>query len=92
MKVEERLLKYVATKSPCDENSESVPTSQCQFDLANVLVEELKDLGVANVQLDDKCFVYGIVPATEGYEKVKKTVSSHTWTQFLSFVKQRSNR
>lgn len=32
----------------------------------------MKDLGVANVQLDDKCFVYGIVPATEGYEKVKK--------------------
>lgn len=42
MKVEERLLKYVAIKTPCDENSISVPTSQCQFDLAKVLVKELE--------------------------------------------------
>lgn len=68
MKVEERLLKYVAVKTPCDENSESVPTSQCQFDLAKILVEELKELGVENAQLDEKCFVYGILPATKGYE------------------------
>lgn len=72
MKVEERLLRYAAVKTPCDENSESVPTSQCQFDLAKILVEELKELGVENAQLDEKCFVYGIVPATKGYEDKKK--------------------
>lgn len=72
MKVEERLKRYVEVKTPCDENSEAVPTSQCQFDLAKILLEELKELGVENAVLDEKCFVYGILPATEGYESKKK--------------------
>ena len=72
MKVEERLLKYIAVKTPCDEDKETVPTSDCQFDLAKILVEELKELGVSNAKLDDKCFVYGILPATPGYEDKKK--------------------
>lgn len=72
MKVEERLSAYVKIKTPCDENSETVPTTKCQFDLAQILVDELHELGVADAQLDGKCFVYGTVPATKGYEKKKK--------------------
>lgn len=72
MKVEERLLKYIAIKTPCDENSDTVPTSQCQFDLARILADELKELGLDKVVLDDKCFVYGILAATPGYENKKK--------------------
>ena len=72
MKVEERLLKYIAVKTPCDENSDTVPTSQCQFDLARILADELKELGLDKVVLDDKCFVYGILAATPGYENKKK--------------------
>lgn len=72
MKVEERLLKYIAVKTPCDEDKETVPTTQCQFNLAKILVEELKELGVENAELDEKCFVYGKLPATEGYEDRKK--------------------
>ena len=72
MKVEKRLLKYIAIKTPCDENSDTVPTSQCQFDLARIFADELKELGLDKVVLDDKCFVYGILPATPGYENKKK--------------------
>ncbi|MEY8508394.1 peptidase T [Lachnospiraceae bacterium 42-17] len=72
MKVEERLLKYVAVKTPCDEEKETVPTTNCQFALAKMLVEELRELGVSDAELDEKCFVYGIIPATEGYEDKKK--------------------
>lgn len=72
MKVEERLLKYIAVKTPCDEDKETVPTSDCQFELAKMLAGELQELGVKNAQLDEKCFVYGIIPATEGYEGKKK--------------------
>ena len=45
MKAYERLLKYVVVRTPSDENSETVPSSKCQFDLANILVDELKELG-----------------------------------------------
>ena len=72
MKVEERLLKYIAVKTPCDENSDTVPTSQCQFDLARILADELKELGLDKVVLNDKCFVYGILAATPGFENKKK--------------------
>lgn len=72
MEVEERLLKYIPIKTPCDENSDKVPTTSCQFNLAKILADELKDLGLTKVILDDKCFVYGILPATPGYETRKK--------------------
>ena len=72
MEVEERLLKYISIKTPCDENSDKVPTTSCQFNLAKILADGLKDLGLTKVILDDKCFVYGILPATPGYETRKK--------------------
>lgn len=72
MEVEERLLKYISIKTPCDENSDKVPTTSCQFNLAKILADELKDFGLTKVILDDKCFVYGILPATPGYETRKK--------------------
>lgn len=72
MEIEERLLKYISIKTPCDENSDKVPTTSCQFNLAKILADELKDLGLTKVILDDKCFVYGILPATPGYETRKK--------------------
>lgn len=72
MEVEERLLKYISIKTPCDENSDKIPTTSCQFNLAKILADELKDLGLTKVILDDKCFVYGILPATPGYETRKK--------------------
>ncbi len=72
MKVYERLLKYVAIDTPSDPASGKNPSSDCQFDLANVLVEELKALGVENAEVDEKCYVYAYIPATEGYEDCKR--------------------
>lgn len=72
MRAYERMLKYVVVRTPSDENSDTVPSSKCQFDLANILVEELKELGVKDAMVDDKCYVYGKLPATEGYEDKTK--------------------
>ncbi|MEG0590522.1 MAG: peptidase T, partial [Lachnospiraceae bacterium] len=41
MRAYERLLNYVVVRTPSDENSETVPSSKCQFNLANLLVKEL---------------------------------------------------
>ena len=72
MRAYERLLKYVVVRTPSDENSETVPSSSCQFDLAHVLVQELKDLGVSDARVDEQCYVYGHIPATPGYEDKTK--------------------
>ena len=68
MNVYERLLKYVVIRTPSNEESDTTPSTQCQFDLANVLKKEMKDLGICNVILTDSCFLYGKIPATPGYE------------------------
>ena len=72
MKAYERLLKYVSIGTQSDEHSNTVPTTACQFDLAKLLVEELKGLGVDNAFVDDKCYVYASIPASEGYEHCKR--------------------
>lgn len=71
MRAYERLLKYVVVRTPSDEESTTVPSSQCQFDLANILVKELQELGV-EAYVDEKCFVYGKIPASKGYENCPK--------------------
>lgn len=72
MRAYERLLNYVKVDTPSDPHSETTPSSACQFDLARLLVEELKALGVGNAHVDDKCYVYASIPATAGYEKCKR--------------------
>ncbi len=69
MKAYERLLKYVVIKTPsCVANASSTPSSACQFNLAYVLSDEMKELGLSDVYVSDKCYVYGKLPATSGYE------------------------
>ena len=72
MKAYERLLNYVAVDTPSDPLSGKAPSSDCQFVLAKMLVEELKGLGVENAEVDEKCYVYASIPATEGYENSKR--------------------
>mgnify|MGYP003300685917 CR=1 FL=1 len=68
MKACERLLKYVVVRTPSDDTSNTVPSSACQFDLAKLLLQELKELGVSDATMDEKSFVFGKIPATPGYE------------------------
>ena len=58
----------MVVRTPSDENSETVPSSKCQFDLAHLLEEEMKELGLTDIYLDDQCYLYGKLPATEGLE------------------------
>ena len=71
MRVEERFLKYVSYWTTSDDENEQIPSSDRQFELAKVLEAELKELGLEKVILTDHCYVYGLLPATKGYEAVK---------------------
>ena len=72
MKAYERLLSYVKVFTPSSEETGTSPSTQYQFDLARQLVQELQELGVKDASVDDHCYVYGHIPATEGYESCKK--------------------
>ena len=65
MKAYERLLNYVKVPTPSDERSGTHPSSACQRVLAEQLVKEMKKLGVSDVRIDEKCYVYGKIPATK---------------------------
>ena len=69
MRAYERLLRYAAIHTTSNEESQTVPSTSCQFDLARALAGEMKDLGIGDARVDDKCYVYGTIPASEGYEK-----------------------
>lgn len=68
MRAYERFLQYVGVHTTSDPTSASHPTTARQFDLANRLAEEMKALGISDVRVDEHCYVYGVIPATPGYE------------------------
>lgn len=71
MKAEERFLNYVSHWTTSCEDMDVIPSTQRQFELAHVLEQELKDLGLSRVLCDEHCYVYGLLPATCGRETDK---------------------
>lgn len=83
MKAYERLLSYVRVFTPSDENSDTSPSSTCQFDLARMLVRELQELGVADASVDEHCYVYGHIPLLPRILfPIRSLGLSHIWTRF----------
>lgn len=68
MNCTERLLKYTAIRTPSDEGSETVPSTACQFELAQHLHRELFTMGITDVKVDTNCYLYAHIPATPGCE------------------------
>ena len=71
MRAYERLLNYVKVWTTSDSESGTHPSTMRQFDLAHQLVQELKDLGLADARVDEHCYVYATLPATPGQESAK---------------------
>ena len=68
MRAYERLLRYAQVHTTSDPECENCPSTARQFDLAHMLVEEMKQLGIEDARVDEKCYVYGTLPATPGCE------------------------
>ncbi len=59
----ERFLKYVAYPTMSDESSETVPSTDKQLVLSEALADELRLLGLDDVELDGKGYLYATLPA-----------------------------
>jgi tripeptide aminopeptidase len=64
----ERLLRYVAIDTQSQEDSETYPSTSKQFDLLNLLVKELQELGLANVSIDKYGYVIATLPSNVSYK------------------------
>lgn len=68
MRAYERLLKYAAVHTASTEDIDTTPTTARQFDLAHLLADELRALGMAEVYEDEHAYVYAALPASAGME------------------------
>ena len=67
-KIVERFLRYAKIDTQSDDDSKSSPSTEKQFNLAKLLVEELKEIGVSNVELDEYCNVWAELPSNTNKE------------------------
>lgn len=68
----ERFLRYVKIDTQSKEDIDSIPSTKKQFNLANLLVEELKALGLTDVRVDKHCYVYATLPSNLPPEQARK--------------------
>lgn len=61
--VTERFLRYVQIDTQSDPTSTSFPSTEKQKNLARLLVEELKQMGLTNAEMDENGYVYAELPA-----------------------------
>jgi tripeptide aminopeptidase len=59
----DRFISYVTIDTESDPNSTTTPSTAKQWDLANKLAEELKQIGMQNVSIDDKSYVMASLPS-----------------------------
>jgi len=63
MNVVDRFLKYVSFDTQSDENTGVTPSTAKQMVLANVLKEELEELGLEEITLDEHAYLMASLPA-----------------------------
>lgn len=60
-----RFITYIKIYSTSDPESETTPSTERQWDIANYLYKELQDLGLEDVSIDDKGYVFGYIPSNK---------------------------
>ncbi|GHV71582.1 peptidase T [Spirochaetia bacterium] len=63
-----RFLRYVRIDTTSEHHREDTPSTPGQWELAKLLADELKDLGISSVELTDHCYVIARLPASAGKE------------------------
>ena len=66
-----RFLRYIAIDTASDENSGTSPSTAGQFDLAGILLDELKEMGIPEEDIffdNEHCYIYCRIKASEGAE------------------------
>ncbi|WJS96911.1 peptidase T [Flavobacterium johnsoniae] len=64
----DRFISYVTIDTESDPHSQTTPSTQKQWNLANKLVEELKAIGLEEVTIDDKAYIMATLPSNVDHE------------------------
>jgi tripeptide aminopeptidase len=60
--IRERFIKYIKIDSQSDPHSDTTPSTKTQWDMANLLKDELEDIGMEEVSLDKNSYVMATLP------------------------------
>ncbi|GGG43620.1 peptidase T [Epilithonimonas arachidiradicis] len=60
-----RFITYIKIFSTSDAESETTPSTERQWDIANYLYKELQVLGLEDVSIDEKGYVFGFIPSNQ---------------------------
>ena len=63
-----RFLSYATIDTESDPNSNTTPSTEKQWDLANKLVKELKAIGLSDVTIDDNAYIMATLPSNVNHE------------------------
>lgn len=64
----DRFISYVTIDTQSDSKSDTTPSTQKQWNLANKLAEELQNIGLSDVSLDENAYLMATIPATTNKE------------------------
>lgn len=67
-KLIDRFIKYVKIDTQSDPNTEAFPSTEKQWDLANVLVSELNEMGLQDISLDENCYIMATLPSNVDFK------------------------
>lgn len=67
-----RFLRYVKVHTTSQGDVDDIPSTKIQFDLANILVKEMRELGVTDAKVDNHCYVIGTIPSNLSLELSQK--------------------
>jgi tripeptide aminopeptidase len=68
----DKFIRYAKIDTQSDENATTYPSTQKQFDLLNLLVKELKALGLKDVEIDQYGYVMATIPSNQGSKKTPR--------------------
>ena len=67
-KIIDRFVKYITVDTQSDPENPAFPSTEKQWDLAKILVEDLKEIGMEDVTLDDNCYIMATLPSNVDYD------------------------
>lgn len=59
----DRFVSYITVDTQSDPDSETTPSTAKQWDLANALVKELKEIGMQDVTIDENAYIMATLPS-----------------------------
>lgn len=66
--IKDRFISYITIDTQSDPASETTPSTEKQWDLANKLADELREMGMEDVSIDEHAYIMATLPSNVNHE------------------------